>query len=315
MDFNALSETKRKILASGIGIAIGLFLIAGAYASSISIRRYIFRAREFYLDGAPLGIHILDDTLGHAHKPGSQANHLTGEFDVTYHITENGERRIPGNESEQPVALFLGDSFTFGHGVEDDETFSAVLQAEYWRERSIHNLGVMGWDTVRSLLHLSKTLEAQENVDLVIYGWMHFHDDRNLKLLPFGGDTTGVSASIVDLLDEYSSPSAERSDADDLGTQLTIALIREMKEVSEARGARFILLMLPTFPDEKTADDAIAALAPLLDRDSICYMNLQHAPQFQEELLFELDRHPTAEYHRRVALALSAFDTTRCQGQ
>lgn len=51
-----------------------------------------------------------------------------------------------------PAVLFLGDSFTFGWGVEDDETFEARFQAA--TGRSSLNLGEPGYGTAQALLML-----------------------------------------------------------------------------------------------------------------------------------------------------------------
>lgn len=70
--------------------------------------------------------------------------HISGiEFDYDAHIDEIGGRVIPGSQRKKtPVIPFFGDSFMFGIGVKDDETFVSLLnkQSQY---RYV-NLGVPG---------------------------------------------------------------------------------------------------------------------------------------------------------------------------
>lgn len=74
------------------------------------------------------------------------------QFDVSHieyrniaHIDDLGTRRIyPGGTTRKlPMVPFLGDSFVFGVGVEDDESFPSVVAKEFPRITFV-NLGVPG---------------------------------------------------------------------------------------------------------------------------------------------------------------------------
>ena len=68
-------------------------------------------------------------SLEHAHyQPLSSVAHCSEEFSYTYNINSMGFRKsaLPIRE---PSILAIGDSFTFGFGVKDDETFPALIGA------------------------------------------------------------------------------------------------------------------------------------------------------------------------------------------
>src|SRR5262249_54622597 len=79
-------------------------------------------------------------------EPNSEFLVTSDEFVNTAHIDELGGRKVKyveGRDTSRPVLPFLGDSFTFGIGVSDDETFASVLSEEH-RELRILNLGNPG---------------------------------------------------------------------------------------------------------------------------------------------------------------------------
>lgn len=62
------------------------------------------------------------------------------------HITVNSEGfRSPEQDPAKPVIAVIGDSYTFGHGVNDDETNAAYLQKEF-PEHYVLNAGVDGYN-------------------------------------------------------------------------------------------------------------------------------------------------------------------------
>ena len=82
---------------------------------------------------------------------------VSSEFDTKTTITPAGYRApaVDGN----PDVVFLGDSFTFGWGIEDDETFAALYCTEVHRRCA--NLGAPGTGTVDQVARLSRYLEEQ----------------------------------------------------------------------------------------------------------------------------------------------------------
>lgn len=112
-----------------------------------------------------------DDELGWSYEPGARARHATDEFDVEIAINQRGFR---GDEwpVERPAehagrrVLVLGDSFAFGWGVSEVESFPARLRAAQpqWR---VFNAAVSGYATDQELL-LARRLVPELAPDVVV---------------------------------------------------------------------------------------------------------------------------------------------------
>ena len=75
-----------------------------------------------------------------------------------------------GRYSDHPVSngngiAVLGDSHAMGWGVNDDETFSAILEKKI--DRPVYNLGVSGYGTIKKIIRLQKS-DVVDLVDTVI---------------------------------------------------------------------------------------------------------------------------------------------------
>lgn len=260
-----------------------------------------------------VGLHQPDPLIGYVHVPTAEFHHQTALFDVTYHMDARGARLTAGSEQPGPVVQLLGDSWTFGHGVQDDETYAAVLQREFWPDASLRNRGVMGYGTVHSLLQLERALASEEPPALVTYGWLWFHAPRSsrrastlaatsLHQVPWfelvGGELAYKGLAGLDdaIPDEPEQPSASE-------WALTRAAIRKMRDVAAAKGARFTVLLLPSTSSDQDQRDGAAKLAALLREDGVDYLDIAHDPAFPnaDDLYYPVDGHPRAEWHRRLA--------------
>ena len=83
---------------------------------------------------------------------------IAAEFDAKVTITEEGYR-VPSAKGN-PQIIFVGDSFTFGQGLTDDETFAAI----YCKAKNIScaNLGQNGLGTATELDVLEHFLDQEK---------------------------------------------------------------------------------------------------------------------------------------------------------
>lgn len=88
--------------------------------------------------------------------------------------TEYQYARTPGKQR----ILVLGDSFTFGTDVSDDETFSHYLEADL-PNTEVLNLGIQGYGQDQMLLYLQEE-GVKYHPDVVILGFAHMDIHRNL---------------------------------------------------------------------------------------------------------------------------------------
>jgi hypothetical protein len=78
----------------------------------------------------------------------------------------------------KPNVIFLGDSFVFGHGLDDEETLPWHLQ-EFLPHWNVINHAVSGYGTCQAFLRLQQLEVTLNRGDFVIYGLSGFHEERN----------------------------------------------------------------------------------------------------------------------------------------
>jgi hypothetical protein len=118
-------------------------------------------------------------------EPGSVYRQVSNEYDAMTTITEKGHR-VPGVDGN-PEVIFLGDSFTYGFGLSDDETFVSIYCKEL--HRACVNLGYPGSGTLKQVERLEAFIQK--------YGWK----PKEVKLFFFG--MTGSWSSGNDFVDNY----------------------------------------------------------------------------------------------------------------
>ncbi len=115
------------------------------------------------------GMILYDAQLGWKLKPYWSGKHHHYDYDVTYNINRDGFRGAETQRGNVDFAV-VGDSFSFGLGVNDDETFVALLNANSKEKNVYRNYSVPGYSTDQQLLLLNR-LKGRINADvlLVVY--------------------------------------------------------------------------------------------------------------------------------------------------
>jgi hypothetical protein len=121
-----------------------------------------------------------DAQLGWSNSPGAHGVFDHPHFRINVHINAKGLRdrdysydRTPGTRR----ILVVGDSFVWGYGVEQGETFPKVLEGRLLRVEVI-NAGVAGYGTDQELLWL-RSEGVRYRPDLVILEMCGNDDDEN----------------------------------------------------------------------------------------------------------------------------------------
>ena len=257
------------VLVALVGLELGLRLFWDGY--------YLKVSEPYAMPHATRGWCNLPDAVVIDGEP---------EFLVTATHDSFGHRGVPVGRERTPGrarVLVLGDSFTYGLGVEDDETYCARLQAEV-PALEVVNAGVNGYGTGQQLLLLREDGLLFEP-DIVIVGF--FSNDLSDNVV---GPTRASFVLEDGALRELSSPEAvlasapaNRSDRrgwlrssyayrflSDRGKQLraarakadapagaltgerresawqlALALLREIHRTAREGGARMVLLVIP----------------------------------------------------------------------
>jgi lysophospholipase L1-like esterase len=126
------------------------------------------------------GFYKYDELLGWRNKPGAAGVFSTPEFSTSVTINSKG-LRDKEREYKKPAGIkrviVLGDSFTWGWGVEEKDKFTEILNNKLPSNYEVINMGVSGYGTDQELLTLERE-GLKYNPDLVIVA---FHPQTDLE--------------------------------------------------------------------------------------------------------------------------------------
>jgi len=128
------------------------------------------------------GMILYDAKIGWRLKPYWSGKHHHYDYDAIYNINRDGFRGVISNSKDVRYAI-IGDSFSFGLGVNDKQTFTAILNS-HQSKKIFRNYSVPGYSTDQQLLLLNKLkAEITNDVILVVYlGNDIFDNMRNFPL-------------------------------------------------------------------------------------------------------------------------------------
>lgn len=154
----------RRVLSAIFSITYGLAILAVGLGGLELVSRWLYPlspgTRYLGQSGQSVQVFEGDDRF----RSGIVFRQVSADFDAIATIGPNGYR-VPAS-SQAPQSIFLGDSFTFGNGLEDDETFAAIYCAR--TKRRCVNLSVPGTGTHRQMRILERQFD--EN------GWNEVED-------------------------------------------------------------------------------------------------------------------------------------------
>lgn len=162
-----MNRTPQAYLGNLIALSVGLF-VAVILAEVISrlVIPIFPGAKKLGLAGEVLKTNSI--------QTGAVYRQYSAEYDALTTITSKGYR-IP-EAGKNPEFIFLGDSFTFGQGLSDEETFPFLFCTTL--QVSCSNLGVPGASTISELDRLEAFIDNEEwnpqHVFLFIYAMTQF---------------------------------------------------------------------------------------------------------------------------------------------
>ncbi|MBD3235038.1 MAG: hypothetical protein GF315_15050 [candidate division Zixibacteria bacterium] len=168
-----------------IGINIAL-LVASTVVCLLLVELGL---RIFFPQTEPIVWLKNDPELGKVPVKSYEGKHrfVMGHDEINFRINSLGLRGREYDLSDTTGIriLTLGDSYTFGWGVADTETFSYLLEkrldqeSEY--ENMVFNAGVLGWCTVQEYLYL-KRLYPKLHPDIVVVTYLPFDAIQNCSM-------------------------------------------------------------------------------------------------------------------------------------
>ena len=141
-------------------LILGIYEI---YLGSKEIERYGITELNRDRAGNPILWYTENDLLGYAPKKNIAVNTTKKffdelVFDVVYTIDKNGLRATPPPQdpNEQECILFLGDSLTFGEGVNDRETLPYITSLKPNQQFQVYNFAFRGYGPHQMLASLEQ---------------------------------------------------------------------------------------------------------------------------------------------------------------
>ncbi|HDH12750.1 MAG TPA: hypothetical protein ENG83_11250 [Nitrospirae bacterium] len=273
-----------------------------------------------------------DPELGWSYVPNKSAIHKAGKITKPVHFDENGIR-VPNSgfqfDYSKPSILFIGGSFTMGHGLSYEESFVGKFDAIEEVPYQVVNLGVQGYGSDQALLALKRYL-TEFNTKIVVYTFIEDHILRNgsydrRTLVPtakFLGTKPQFALNSEKKLYQAKKPLLYKDYLHSyvidflkirlggiLGLfppfpeELTKAIIQEMKNYSNEHGAYFIVL------NWRWTDNDYDTLFHNLDVDVIDTM--KDAPDGWEKMVLLGGIHPDAQAGDHAARLLLEYFRTR----
>jgi hypothetical protein len=252
----------------------------------------------------PTGIYRLDDRLGIAHVPNSRAMHRTAEFSVTYSIDAAGRRLTPSPPG--PVSgtvAIIGDSFTFGWGVADAETYASVLATGAWKDRRVVNASASGWGLPQFYVTLLDLLAGESPPREVLVSLISDDLKRSHLRPPYPPeqrrrlefiDGALVSRPLEPGPDPIETPELLQKEAE-LARDTLLAMAR----ACDARRVSCAVVLL----DDQVSGPFPPLVAHALGAEGVPVLDLTRLeiPRHGKDL------HPNAAGHRAIARAMSGY--------
>lgn len=272
-----------------------------------------------------------DSSLGWVPIPGGTGSHTRpGNFSVEYTIDDRGYRITPRCEDTSQRLFLFGDSYTFGYGVENQETFAWHLANEYLSPRvDVINAGVSGYGVTQMRVRFEQVLTEIQPGDVVAFlpisedmlrdvydfsflGKMllagkvqkfpQFRDGRIVNL-----DITTPAKYVLALflnarLLGKSFQRLHRTFMHPSSIPDSQAMIEQARAMTQARGARFVLVFLPRIKELLRGHWRA-------DLSSMNFLDIRDQfPSDEDELRlmrFPTELHYTAKGHAHVAAILA----------
>ncbi len=318
---------------------IGYFCVLFVVAMAI----FEIFLRVFYREEAVngnywgIGAFVEDAELGYRHAPHSTTyGYREGVFDSLFVISSDGLRQTNVAEQLQhpEILLLLGDSFTVGLGVTEDEAFPHLLQwtlnplgigvingaqSGYGVEQEVA-LGISLARKYRPAAIVVTSypendiqddfLKGYKNID-VRYGY-RLAKDRLLPVAPVDFLRTHSYAWLY-IDGRILAPWRHRRKMADFerliaqapkdAAQATLNALRRLRDFTAATGIKFGVMIIPSSRGERFLN---GYLRDALIAESISFLDL-HGKMFEKEDYFSRDGHWNARGHARAAKYLADF--------
>lgn len=328
----AYLKFEKKSIFYFLTVSILLFVPALIVAESVYIH---FRFTKLSLaEGGD--IFEKDLILGFKLKLNANERHFSPDFDAVYVIDEDGLRQGNQSQAVQQTVHVFGDSFTFGFGVDNQETWPELLKQRADQPINVMNYAVIGYGLEQMYLSLERHADRIKQDDIVLFAPIsddlqrnllakthvcmtplmeperkHYfpkYEDKTWRAVPLEGECSYFWDSLLgNALWPISLGGIYRSwRLHSMRNELIDNadwLFQEARKIATEKGAEFQVIFLAT-PEECVTQRHAIDLASL---QTPSHSLLDYCPDDVEEarsLRFNHDRHYNVKGHRWAAAAI-----------
>lgn len=136
-------------------------LLFSSLTAALAVGEFALRAIEARRESHyvyPFGMHQHSRQYGWIPVPSGSFRHAEREFDVTYRTDAAGLRKTSPDGGTGQVLGIYGDSFAWGSGVEDGDTFASYLSGNL-RDSRVRNAGVVSYSFDQYYLRFKSDFE------------------------------------------------------------------------------------------------------------------------------------------------------------
>jgi len=283
------------------------------------------------------GIYRYDADTDYVMRPNVSIRYRSPEYDILIETNSRGLRGPSPPDGDRCVVLVLGDSFAFGYGVNEAETFprrlESLLEAQFPGRFQVVNAGHSGYDTRRELLFFKKRAESLRLGAVVVQFFINdiLSNSGEFHFSPIsGGALSRLPLAGLDALQTYLTEAPEkllfkmglnpdyreiehfdclRENTCEDGWAATRTLIEEFSTAATDAGAPMILFRIPATEEvvrdpllgDYGRDRAARSLAEIAAAAAIDYVDLGMDPGLTPDAYFPIDGHLTATGNARAA--------------
>jgi len=308
-------------------LAILIVFIVILALGEVLIRVYLHFNTAYDIEMTKYAINLKNDSdnklIGHVHRP----NKSMELMDVMVDINSDGlrDKEYPVSKSDKHRIIFLGDSLTFGWGVQEEETFATLIEEDLNSSSptEVLNFGTGNYNTEQEVnLFIDKGLKY--NPDKVVL--FYFINDAEITPeksdLWFLGYSQFISfywSRINSLLNNFMPSKSFQEyyeslyDDDQQGWINARKAIMELRDICQSKGIEFQVVLLPELHDvnNEIFANVYNNLALFLKDNNIDYLNLaklfeNHPNQIELWVSYD-DAHPNNIAHKKIAKSASNF--------
>ncbi|MBF0275969.1 MAG: SGNH/GDSL hydrolase family protein [Nitrospinae bacterium] len=161
-----------KILLLVVSSIIFFFILLEIVLRIINPFEVQLRLYKYSGISLPPSVKKMDSQTGWLYKENVQCNFSSKEFNTTVTTNNYGFRdedfALEKKDHVKRIVV-LGDSFTFGWGVEQNERFTEVVEKGFNNSVELYNFGVSGYSTLQELILFKRALKFKPDIALLTF--------------------------------------------------------------------------------------------------------------------------------------------------